>query len=61
MVPVYASRIYDQNARLVQEGITPINLVSIMLGSSYRSNMHAATRTSRTDRGRDRQRVHGLA
>ena len=61
MVPVYASRIYDQNARLVQEGISPINLVSIMLGSSYCSNMHAVTRTITTDCARGRQWVHGLA
>ncbi|KAJ8502951.1 hypothetical protein ONZ45_g11285 [Pleurotus djamor] len=32
-VPVFASTLYDQNARLVQEGITPINLTSIMIGN----------------------------
>ncbi|PPQ70716.1 hypothetical protein CVT24_000832 [Panaeolus cyanescens] len=34
-IPVYASEIYDQNARLVDAGLTPINLVSIMLGNGY--------------------------
>ncbi|KAF9493039.1 serine carboxypeptidase [Pleurotus eryngii] len=32
-LPVFASEIYDQNARLVQRGITPINLNSIMIGN----------------------------
>ncbi|KZT24376.1 serine carboxypeptidase [Neolentinus lepideus HHB14362 ss-1] len=33
MVPVFASEIYDQNARLLRDGLTPINLTSIMLGN----------------------------
>ena len=35
MVPVYASEIYDQNARLEAEGLTPINLASIMIGTCF--------------------------
>lgn len=31
-LPVFASEVYDQNARLVEAGITPINLTSIMMG-----------------------------
>ncbi|TFK48037.1 serine carboxypeptidase [Heliocybe sulcata] len=33
MIPVFASEIYDQNSRLVQAGLVPINLTSIMLGN----------------------------
>ncbi|KAI6044860.1 serine carboxypeptidase [Pisolithus marmoratus] len=32
-LPVFASEIYDQNVRLVEVGITPINLTSIMMGN----------------------------
>ncbi|KAI0354049.1 serine carboxypeptidase [Trametes cingulata] len=32
-IPVFAARIYDKNAQLVEAGITPINLTSIMIGN----------------------------
>ena len=31
-IPVFASAIYDQNAQLVEAGLTPINLSSIIIG-----------------------------
>ena len=31
-IPVFASEIYDQNAKLVEAGMTPINLQSVMIG-----------------------------
>ncbi|KAL4255957.1 Carboxypeptidase [Pleurotus pulmonarius] len=34
-LPVYASAVYDQNARLIQQGLTPINLVSVMIGNGW--------------------------
>lgn len=33
-IPVFASAIYDKNAELVQAGLTPVNLTSIMLGKA---------------------------
>ncbi|KAF4563804.1 hypothetical protein EYR36_003046 [Pleurotus pulmonarius] len=39
-LPVYASEIYDQNARLVEQGLTPINLTSIMIGNGW-TNMYS--------------------
>ncbi|CDO76389.1 hypothetical protein BN946_scf184937.g3 [Trametes cinnabarina] len=33
-IPVFASALYDRNTALVQAGVTPINLTSIMLGSN---------------------------
>ncbi|GBE82719.1 Carboxypeptidase Y homolog A [Sparassis crispa] len=32
-IPVFASEVYDQNAKLVEAGMTPINLTSIMIGN----------------------------
>ncbi|EIN13162.1 serine carboxypeptidase [Punctularia strigosozonata HHB-11173 SS5] len=32
-IPVFASAVYDQNAKLVEAGLTPINLTSIMIGN----------------------------
>ncbi|CAA7260697.1 unnamed protein product [Cyclocybe aegerita] len=32
-LPIFASEIYDQNAKLVAAGLTPINLTSIMIGN----------------------------
>ncbi|KJA15144.1 hypothetical protein HYPSUDRAFT_48669 [Hypholoma sublateritium FD-334 SS-4] len=32
-IPVFASEVYDQNARLVEAGMTPINLQSVMIGN----------------------------
>ncbi|KAI0635406.1 serine carboxypeptidase [Trametes polyzona] len=32
-LPVFASAIYDQNAALVEAGITPVNLSSVMIGN----------------------------
>ena len=33
-IPVFAAEVYDQNKRLVGEGLAPINLTSIMIGMS---------------------------
>ncbi|TBU28169.1 serine carboxypeptidase [Dichomitus squalens] len=32
-LPVFASAIYDQNAKLVEAGLTPVNLTSLMIGN----------------------------
>ncbi|PPQ69455.1 hypothetical protein CVT26_002865 [Gymnopilus dilepis] len=32
-IPVFAAEVYDQNAKLVEAGIAPINLTSIMIGN----------------------------
>jgi hypothetical protein len=32
-IPLFASAVYDQNARLVEQGLTPINLKSAIIGS----------------------------
>ncbi|KAI0673817.1 serine carboxypeptidase [Trametes maxima] len=32
-IPMFASAVYDQNSRLVEAGLTPINLTSIMIGN----------------------------
>ncbi|KAF8632418.1 hypothetical protein AX17_004859 [Amanita inopinata Kibby_2008] len=32
-IPLFASAVYDQNARLVEAGLTPINLSSVMIGN----------------------------
>ncbi|CCM00613.1 uncharacterized protein FIBRA_02649 [Fibroporia radiculosa] len=32
-IPVFASEVYDQNARLIEAGLTPINLTSILIGN----------------------------
>ncbi|THH26698.1 hypothetical protein EUX98_g7491 [Antrodiella citrinella] len=32
-VPAFAAHVYDQNAKLVQAGIAPINLTSVMIGN----------------------------
>ncbi|KIL59541.1 hypothetical protein M378DRAFT_169205 [Amanita muscaria Koide BX008] len=32
-IPLFASAVYDQNARLVQAGLTPVNLTSVMIGN----------------------------
>lgn len=37
MMPVFAASVYDQNAKLVEAGLTPINLNSIMLGERGRA------------------------
>ena len=33
-IPVFASAVYDRNAELVAAGMTPINLTSVMIGTS---------------------------
>lgn len=33
-LPVFAAEIYDQNAKLAAAGLTPINLQSVMIGTS---------------------------
>lgn len=35
-LPVFAAEVYDQNARLVDAGLTPINLQSVMIGEIVR-------------------------
>jgi cathepsin A (carboxypeptidase C) len=35
-VPVFAAEVYDQNARLIEAGLTPINLQSVMIGEQGR-------------------------
>ena len=37
-VPMYAAAVFDRNAELVEAGIAPINLTSIMLGTSVSSS-----------------------
>ncbi|KAL6307995.1 serine carboxypeptidase [Sparassis latifolia] len=32
-IPVFASEVYDQNAKLIEAGINPINLKSVMIGN----------------------------
>lgn len=32
-LPLFASAVYDQNARLIAAGITPINLQSVIIGA----------------------------
>ncbi|ESK86463.1 hypothetical protein Moror_9868 [Moniliophthora roreri MCA 2997] len=32
-IPLFASAVYDQNAALVEAGLTPINLASVMIGN----------------------------
>ncbi|KAF8868251.1 Alpha/Beta hydrolase protein [Gymnopilus junonius] len=32
-IPVFAAEVYDQNTKLIQAGMTPINLTSIMIGN----------------------------
>ncbi|KAF5376948.1 hypothetical protein D9615_007272 [Tricholomella constricta] len=34
-IPLFASEVYDQNARLIQAGLTPINLTSIIIGNGW--------------------------
>ena len=33
-LPVYAAAVYDQNEYLIQKGLTPVNLQSVMIGGS---------------------------
>lgn len=32
---MYAAEIYDQNARLVEKGMAPVNLKSVMIGELF--------------------------
>jgi hypothetical protein len=32
-IPLFASAIYDQNTLLIEKGLTPINLTSVIIGS----------------------------
>lgn len=34
-VPLFAAEVYDQNAKSVEAGLTPINLVSVMIGNGF--------------------------
>ena len=31
-IPVFAAEVYDQNAGMIEAGLTPINLQSVMIG-----------------------------
>ena len=31
-IPVFAAALYDKNAELIEAGLTPINLTSVMIG-----------------------------
>ena len=31
-LPVYAATVYDQNEYLIEKGLTPVNLQSVMIG-----------------------------
>ncbi|KAG6909081.1 hypothetical protein DXG01_002062 [Tephrocybe rancida] len=50
-IPLFAAEVYDQNARLVDAGLTPINLASaiIGIGSNYRSRCEKWLKESCTD------------
>ena len=40
-IPVFATEVYDQNAKLAAAGLTPINLQSVMIGmSTFRSKYY---------------------
>ncbi|KAJ7287261.1 serine carboxypeptidase [Mycena rebaudengoi] len=39
-VPVFAAEVYDQNAKLVDAGYTPINLASVMIGNGFTDFFH---------------------
>ncbi|KAH8824464.1 peptidase S10, serine carboxypeptidase [Flagelloscypha sp. PMI_526] len=34
-VPLFAARVFDQNAELVREGLTPVNLKSVLIGNGH--------------------------
>jgi len=34
-LPLYASALYDQNTHLVERGMTPVNLTSLMIGMLF--------------------------
>ena len=38
-MPVFAAEIYDQNTKLVEAGLTPINLTSVMIGMVFVSQL----------------------
>ncbi|KAJ7129023.1 serine carboxypeptidase [Mycena crocata] len=42
-VPVFAAEVYDQNAKLVAVGLTPINLTSVMIGNGITDFYHQMT------------------
>ncbi|KAJ7259665.1 serine carboxypeptidase [Mycena rebaudengoi] len=42
-VPVFAAEVYDQNARLLEAGYTPINLTSVMIGNGITDFYHQMT------------------
>ncbi|RDB27300.1 Carboxypeptidase Y [Hypsizygus marmoreus] len=37
-LPLFASAVYDQNTKLVEQGLTPINLTSVMIGNGMTDN-----------------------
>ncbi|KAJ6500701.1 serine carboxypeptidase [Mycena sanguinolenta] len=42
-VPLFAGQVYDQNRHLVQQGITPVNLVSAIIGNGCSDRYHTIT------------------
>ncbi|KAJ7885385.1 serine carboxypeptidase [Mycena leptocephala] len=42
-VPLFAAEVYDQNRRLVQLGITPLNLISALIGNGCSDTYHTIT------------------
>ncbi|CAK5270027.1 unnamed protein product [Mycena citricolor] len=39
-IPVFAAEVYDQNAKLIEAGLTPINLKSVMIGNGLTDMYH---------------------
>ena len=44
-IPVFAAKIYDQNAELVAAGLTPINLTSVMIGTAQNHSRITVSRS----------------
>ncbi|KAJ7782756.1 Alpha/Beta hydrolase protein [Mycena metata] len=42
-VPVFAAEVYDQNIKLIDAGLTPINLTSVMIGNGITDFYHQLT------------------
>ena len=55
---MFASAIYDQNAKLVDAGLTPVNLSSVMIGACEHCR-ESGSLVSRSH-GMLRERMHGL-
>ncbi|KAH9915468.1 serine carboxypeptidase [Epithele typhae] len=44
-IPVFASKIYDQNTKLVEAGLTPVNLTSVVIANGCTNVEHWTTST----------------